>query len=390
MVSRDPLSPEPVSFPADPLPVAREKVDGRRVRVAGRTWLQFAGCDYLGLGRHPAVAAAAREAATRFGLGVAASRTTTGNHPLYEALEAALTSFARSPTALLTGAGYLANLAVAQVLAGRVGAVWIDEQAHPALFDAARLGEASVRTFRHRDPDDLRRRLRRSRRRGRVAVLTDGVFPLTGEVAPLAGLLEVLPPDGVLWVDDAHGLGVLGTTGAGTPEAAGAAVVEDARLIRTASLSKALGGHGGVILGPAWLREEVIRRSRLFRASTPPPLPAAAGVLAAVRWLQREDGLLAQLRQRIALARRAFARLDLPVPETATPVLSLRAASSARAAAIQSALAAEGILAEPANYPGTEQGGLFRFAISRAHTPGDIRRLERGLASGLRSAASSP
>jgi 7-keto-8-aminopelargonate synthetase-like enzyme len=361
----------PVLLPEDEFP-RLAPAGGNTLRVGRRTRLHFSGCDYFRLSRHPEVVAAFTRTAETDGLGVAASRLTTGNHPLYGRLETALARLMGAEGALLTGAGYLAASAWTQALAGEVGLALLDEQAHPSLRDASLLLGCPVRTFRHRDPAHAARLARRRRRPGRVLLLTDGVFSLTGEIAPLAEYLAALPRDALLLVDDAHGLGVLGPRGEGTPAVAGGA--GSPRLLRVATLSKALGGFGGVLAGPLrWLRRAP-ERSRLFGGSTPPPLPVVAAALLALRVLRRDRSLRARLRERTAQAKAGFAAAGFPQPENDVPILVLRLPTAPAARRFTAALDRAGIFARPLNYPGA-RGRHFRFALSSEHQPEDIARL---------------
>lgn len=357
---------------ADAAPVFR--LDGpNHLRVGRRRLVHFTGCDYLRLSRHPDVVAAFRQAAEAEGLGPAAARTTTGNHPLYGRLENAMARFAGAEAALLVGAGYLANLAVAQALAGKVDAVFIDEEAHPSLRDAAALLGAPMTTFRHCDPGDLRTVLGRLARVRHPLVLTDGVFPLSGRNAGLREHLGAMPAEGLLLVDDAHGLGVMGRRGRGTPDACG--VGADPRLLLTATLSKALGTFGGVILGPSWLTTRVRSASRLFRASTPFPLPCAAATLESIRVLRREPDRLARLRRNVRQAKTALAAMGHPQPANDAPVLSICLAGERTARRLENGLARAGLFARAIAYPGDDARPRFRVALSSEHTPEQIERL---------------
>lgn len=347
------------------------------MRVGRRRLVHFTGCDYLRLSQHPAVIAAFQEAGETEGISPAAARTTTGNHPLYGRLESAIARFAGVDSALLVGAGYLANLAVAQALMGTVDVVFIDEEAHPSLRDAAGLLALPITAFRHRDPDDLCRVMDRFPRSRRPLVLTDGVFPLSGDNAPVREYLQRLPKRGLLLVDDAHGLGVMGRRGRGTPDACG--VNGDLRLLRTATLSKALGTFGGVILGSQALTERVRSHSRIFRASTPFPVPCAAATLQSLRLMRGEPDRLARLRGNVRQVKTAFASLGFRQPENEAPVLSLCLADEPLARRLEAGLAKAGLFARAIAYPGDTVGWRFRFALSSEHTPEQIGRLENGV-----------
>src|SRR5437870_1627997 len=227
-------------------------VDVNEVRWRNRTLLYFSGCDYFRLARHPVVASAARAALEKIGLNVAASRLTTGNHKIYAQLEQELANFFGAETAIVFPEGYLAPMAAAQAVAGEFTHVFVDRLAHVALIDAARMLPGRLKMFDHRDPGALARAVSKLDSRARPIVLTDGMFSHDGSVAPLSEYLKILPPAGKILVDDAHGAGVLGAKGKGAAEYAG--VAQD-RIIYCATLSKAFGAYGGVVLGTRALRK---------------------------------------------------------------------------------------------------------------------------------------
>lgn len=275
------------------------------VRWRGRELIYFSGCDYFRLARDARLAAAARTALAKHGLNVAASRVTTGNHAIYQELEAALAEFFEAESALVLPDGYLAPMAVAQVLAGEFSHVLIDELAHGALADAAKLMRCAVKKFKHRDAEDLARVARECER---VIVFTDGMFAHDGSVVPLREYLRRLPASAWILVDDAHGAGVLGRHGRGTLEHAG---VGRARVIQCATMSKAFGAYGGVVLGSRALREKVVAGSRIFMGTTPLPPPLAGAALKAVRILSGSSGQ--KHRERLlANTRRLRERLKIP------------------------------------------------------------------------------
>ena len=358
------------------LPRALPSSDRTGVRVAGRRLAYFAGCDYYRMSSHPAVVAAAKEALDRYGFGVAASRLTTGNHPLYEELEAWLARFFRVPAALLVHTGYATNPIVAQALAGDVTHAFLDARAHASLREAADLLGCPIRGFAHRDADNLRRRLGRLPVGARPLVLTDGLFAHDGSIAPLAALLAALPPGGRLLMDEAHAAGVLGTGGRGTAEEG---AVADPRLIRTATLSKAFGAAGGVVLCDRALVERVIARSRWFAASTPMPLPAAAAALAAGALIAGDVALRARLRANTARVKAAARGAGFPVPENAAPMFGLTPSDPSVARRWRRAWLRRGVFPSLIQYPGGPPGGYFRLAISSEHTENDLASLTAAL-----------
>src|ERR1043166_9410273 len=206
----------------------------------GRRLIYFGGCDYFRLSSHPKGIGAARAALQEFGLNVAASRLTTGNHIIYERLEKVLVRFFGAESAVLVSNGYATNLIVAQALTGKIDCILLDEKAHPSLADAARLLACPVRNFQHWDADDFLRHRKRWRPGAKIALLTDGVFAHSGSVAPLRKYLPLLPRNAVVVVDDAHGAGVIGARGGGTLEFEGA---RDERGIQTETPGKATGAY---------------------------------------------------------------------------------------------------------------------------------------------------
>ena len=198
-----------------------QQVDRTYVLWGQRRLSYFAGCDYFRLSSHPEVLQAVKEGLDRYGLNVAASRMTTGNHPLFTRLEKALAGFFGAPAALLAGNGYATNLIVVQALRDGFSHILMDERAHLSQRDAVRFFAGPVLEFKHRDAPDLARQLRRLRGKSRPLLLTDGLFARDGEIAPLAEYLKVLPANGMVLMDDAHAAGMIGATGQGTVDTPG-------------------------------------------------------------------------------------------------------------------------------------------------------------------------
>jgi len=344
---------------------------GRRRKLA-----YFGGCDYFRLATHPQVVSAVAEGLVKYGLNVAASRFTTGNHRLYEALEARVARFFEVETALVTSSGYVANLVAAQALAGEFTHLLMDEQAHASLVDAACFLGAPVLKFPHRQPAKLARALKDLGRGACPLVVTDGLFAQDGALAPLPEYLGLLPPRGAILVDDAHGAGVLGQNGRGTAEHLSA---NSERLFLTATLSKAFGTYGGVILGARGFIQKALNRSRLFPGNTPLPLPLAAGALAALDVLQTDPALRARLRRNTAYVKDALRAAGLPVVDNPSPIVSLVAPDAPAAARLTNRLLARDIYPSLIHYPGGPPQGSFRFALSSEHTTAQLDRLIQAL-----------
>ena len=346
-------------------PEPLQQIERTYVRFHRRKLSYFAGCDYHRLASHPRVLAALRRGAERYGLNVAASRLTTGNHLLYGELETQLARFFAAETATLVASGYATNLVAAQALAGNFSHALLDGSTHPSLADAARFLDCPVLKFRHADPADLAASVRRCGPQARLLLLTDGMFSRDGAVAPLKEYLAALPSDARLLVDDAHGAGVLGRTGRGTLEHAG---VNRRRIIQTVTLSKAFGVYGGAILGSPKLRRRILDRSHLFAGSTPLPLPLVAAALQAVRLLQSDSRFKQRLDNNATFVKIALRAAGLAVPQNPGPIVALMPSHERAVATVRNTLLEAGIYPPYIHYPGGPSGGYFHFVISSAHS----------------------
>lgn len=353
-----------------------QQVNRTYVKYRGRTLSYFSGCDYFRLASHPTVRRAVEVGLRQFGLNVAASRVTTGNHALYPALEKAVARFFGAEGALLTNSGYVTNLAVAQGLAGQYSHVLIDERAHVALKDAAQFFECPVLSFKHRSPDHLTATLQRCGRGTRPVLLTDGLFSHDGSTAPLGAYLKLLPRDGLLVVDDAHGAGTIGNTGRGTVELE--RIPRD-QLVHTITLSKAFGVYGGAILCSSKLRDR-FARSRVFVGSTPLPLPLANAALSALKLVGTNPALREQLQQKMSFVRNALRKAGAELPDHPGPIVALHFQNAKLGTKLRQSLLKAGILPPFIQYPGGPAQGYFRFVISSEHTPGQLQKLVRVLA----------
>jgi 7-keto-8-aminopelargonate synthetase-like enzyme len=359
---------------AEPFQLAAplQQVDRTYVLHKGRKLSYFGGCDYFRLSSHPRIQNAMRDAIEKYGINVAASRVTTGNHPLYEELENRLRSFFAVEAALVVASGYVANLALAEALEGEFTHALVDERSHSSLKTALRLTGAKLTSFRHRNPADLRKQIGGSVKKGRVLVTTDGMFAQDGEIAPLAEYARILPKHDVLLVDDAHGAGTLGRTGKGTPELLG---VRDSKLVRTITFSKAFGVFGGAILGSKQIREKIIRGSRLFIGQTPPPLPVAAAVIATLELLRADTSLRQRLDQNTTFFKSRLRALGFVLPRNPSPIATFVPTRVNDIAAFKRALLQHAIFPSWIRYPGGPKHGYFRFALSSEHTPAQLEAL---------------
>jgi 8-amino-7-oxononanoate synthase len=345
-------------------PPPLQQLDRTYLQFRGRKLSYFSGCDYFRLASHPKLIAALRDGVKKYGLNVAASRLTTGNHLLYRRLEIALADFFDAPNALLVSSGYMTNLAVAQALAGNFSHVLIDEDSHPALWDAARFFDCPVLRFKHRAPADVANSVRRCGPGVKLILLTDGMFSRDGSIAPLADYVRVLPKDAWMLVDDAHGAGVLGRTGKGSLEHAG---VPRRRIIQTTTLSKAFGAYGGVILGTLDLRKKIFDRSQLFAGSTPVPLPLANAALQGLRILKTDQRLKERLVANTSYVRNALRHSSMATEGILGPIITIFPRSSRQTSRLSRQLLRSGIYPPFVHYPGGPAIGYFRFVISSEH-----------------------
>lgn len=358
-----------------------ERVDPVHLQQRGKRLLDFGGCDYLRLARSPALQRALLRAIKQYGWNVAASRLTTGNHPLYRRAEHLLARFFGAEAALLLPTGYSAPVAAAQAVTGQFTHALVDEASHVSLHDAARFLECAVWTFPHRDVRAVARLVQRAGLHARLILLTDGVFGWNGSVAPLADYKRVLPPTAWIMVDDAHAVGILGRRGRGTLEWHG---LPRRNTIQTLTLSKALGLYGGLILGTSALRQKIIQRSACFGGGTPLPLPFVAAIETALSELQRMLPTRDTALRHAARVRTALRNHGWEVLETPTPIVAIFPKTPHQARRLCRCLSAASIHPTWTEYPG-RPAGYLRLVFTPAHRPTDIDRLLKALLPSIRS-----
>jgi 8-amino-7-oxononanoate synthase len=345
------------------------RADGIVVERNGRRLISFSCNDYLNLIQHPAIAAAAQEALARYGLGAGASRLVTGNHPLYAELEARLARLKGAESACVFGSGYLTNLGVIPALVGRDDIILIDELAHACLWGGAQLSGARLLMFRHNDVDHLRALLAQHRAaHPRALVLTDGVFSMDGDLAPLPALSRVARLyDAWLMSDDAHGIGVLGG-------GRGSTFAHDAPVdipLQMGTLSKAIGAYGGYLCAAAPVIELMKSRARTFIYSTALPPAIVAAAIAALDLIERDPAYAA-----LPLAKaRTFTR-RIGLPDATSPIVPVVVGEADAALAASRMLEAEGYLVVAIRPPTVANGtARLRFTFNPAHSDADIERV---------------
>jgi 8-amino-7-oxononanoate synthase len=343
---------------------------GRGRVVAGDQTLQSFSCnDYLGLSRDPKTIAASIEATRRFGSGAGASRLITGSHSLYRELESALATIKGTEDAVVFGSGYLANLGIIPLLVGKPDLVVVDELAHASMLAGAKLSGASIVTFVHNDVDDAGRQLEANRPNHRhCLLLTEGVFSMEGDLAPLPELAALSDAhDAWLMTDDAHGLGVVG-------DGRGSTFAHDKDIdvpLQMGTLSKAVGAYGGYLCAGRNVCELVRNRARSFVYSTGLPPGTVAAASRALAIIQEDHSRVARP---LALARRFSNALGLPAAQSA--IVPLIIGQTEPSLAASDALRRDGFLVTAIRPPTVPQGtARLRFTFSSAHSDDSVAGL---------------
>ncbi len=347
--------------------------DGVRYEVDGRWLTNFSGNDYLGLSQHFAVVDALQASAARDGAGSGASHLVCGHHANHDALERELADWLGAPRALLFGSGFLANLAVMQSLLTEDDVCVQDRLNHASLIDAARLAGCKLRRYPHIDPEGALRQLR-TVPDGVAMLATDGVFSMDGDIAPLRELsLVARVQQALIYVDDAHGVGVVGPDGRGCAAEAG---LDASGILQLATLGKALGGYGAVVLGSEEMIGHLAETARPYIFTTAIPPAQAASSLAAVKLARRDHWRREKLQSLIAHFRHTALFRDLPLLPSSTPIQPLMCGDDKRATALATALEAQGIWV-PAIRPPTVPDGRarLRITLSSLHSQAEVDAL---------------
>jgi 8-amino-7-oxononanoate synthase len=348
-----------------------------RVRVGGRELLNFCNNDYLGLRTHPALIEAATQCMQRDGFGAGAAHLLTGHSREHHALEAELAAFTGRERALLFSSGYMANLGVISALTARHDGVLADRLNHASLLDGARLAGARLRRYAHLDALSARAIL--ESHPDTALIVTDGVFSMDGDVAPLRELANLARQYGAwLMVDDAHGLGVLGALGRGTLEHC--ALDASAVPILVGTLGKALGSFGAFVAGDAALIDTLVQRARSYVFTTALPPAIAAATRAALRVLQSEPWRRERLMGLVQRFRAGAASHALPLMASTTAIQPLLIGDSAQALKLSEALEQCGFWVAAIRPPTVPRGGArLRVTLSAAHSEADVDALLEAL-----------
>lgn len=357
-----------------------ERQKGMRVVVDGKAYHDFSSNDYLDLATDPRVAEAIAEAASRHGAGAAASRSIAGNHPLHEALEHDLARHVGTEAALLFPSGVMANLGTIPALVGRRDVIYSDELNHASILDGCRLSRATVRSFPHGDLDALAMFLAEDRGRYRRRLIAvEGVYSMDGDRFPLDRLAPLARRfDAAIYLDDAHGTGVVGPDGAGS--AAFYGVTSDMS-VHMGTLGKALGVAGAFVAGSRVLREFLLNRARSFIFTTGSPPALAAGAAVALGIARREESRRARLHRNAARLHSALAgRGRAPLPATPGHIIPIVLGGAERARRVGELLFEHGILVGVGRPPSVPIGkARLRITVSAGHSPTQVDLLAEAL-----------
>ncbi|MCP4996482.1 MAG: 8-amino-7-oxononanoate synthase [Gammaproteobacteria bacterium] len=347
---------------------------GAERQMNGKPLLTFCSNDYLGLANHPDVVAAFKRGADQYGVGSGAAHLVTGHTWAHQALEEALAEFTGRPRALLFSTGYMANLGVMTTLLGRGDTVFQDRLNHASLLDGSQLSRARLKRFPHQDMVTLADQLQTAGA-GEKLVAIDGVFSMDGDLAPLAEMAALCQKhDAWLMVDDAHGLGVLGESGAGTLEYLGLDI--EAVPILMGTLGKGLGTFGAFVAGSEDLIETLIQQARSYIFTTAIPPAVAEATLASLERVQADSWRRDKLRTLIERFRQGAGQLGLPLMKSETPIQPVVATSSEQALAWSQTLEDQGILVSAIRPPTVPEGSArLRVTLSASHTEEHVDRL---------------
>jgi 8-amino-7-oxononanoate synthase len=362
---------------------------GPRVLLDGKPVLLLCSNNYLGLADHPRVREAAAEAAMRWGVGTGASRLVSGTMTIHRRLEERLAAFEGSEGCVLFGSGYLANLGTIGALAGRGDTIFSDELNHASIIDGCRASRAEVVVYRHLDPEHLASRLRRHGGEGRRLIVTDSVFSMDGDVAPLAEIVELAREyEARVMVDEAHATGALGDGGRGAVAAAGLQGEVD---VLVGTLGKALGSYGAYVCASEEMVRYLINTARALIFSTAPAPPSVAGALAALELLQERPHKVGRLHGAAHTLRSALAKEGFGVRESDMHIVPLVVGESREAMRLCQAALERGVFAQAIRPPTVADGSSrLRLTAMASHTTSELQLAATVLADSAREVGLDP
>ncbi len=341
------------------------------VEIDGRQRLNFCANNYLGLANHPRLKAAAQKAIDAFGVGPGAVRTIAGTMGPHIELEKRLAQFKKAEACITFQSGFTANLATIPALVGKGDVIFSDELNHASIIDGCRLSRAQVVRYAHTDVDDLRRQIEATTAYGRRLIITDGVFSMDGDIAPLDKICAVAEEyDILLMVDDAHGEGVLGEGGRGIVDHFGLHGRVD---VEVGTLSKAFGVVGGLVAGKQSIVDWLRQRGRPFLFSSAMTIPDVAACIESVNMLDESTELVERLWANAALFKKEMKTMGFDTGQTATPIVPVMLGEAPLAQQFSRRLFEEGVFAMSIGYPTVPRGkARIRVMNSAAHSQADL------------------
>lgn len=349
------------------------KQGGGKLRIDGRTYLNFSSNDYLGLANHPEVIATSRRYLEAYGAGATASRLVTGTLEPHQELERTLARLKGYPDALVFGSGFLANAGIITALVGRNDHVFADKLAHASIIDGIILSRADLKRFHHNDPEHLRSLLQKCPGTGRRLIATESLFSMDGDIAPLAEIASLAAEyDAMVMIDEAHATGVFGPGGSGLIRQYG---LEEKVNVSMGTLSKALGGYGGFLACSPALRELLVNRARSFIYTTGMPPAVVGGAIGALNVIQKTPDSGAKLLRRAAVFRDRLQRAGLQTLDSQSQIIPVLIGDNAKTLAVAERLRAKGILTVAIRPPTVPEGtSRLRISVTLDHTEEDLER----------------
>ena len=347
---------------------------GAKLQVDGRSLVNFCSNDYLGLAGHPAIAAALKSGADTYGTGSGASHLISGHSAAHQQLEEQLAEFTGRPRALLFSTGYMANMGVINALVGRHDLVLQDQLNHASLLDGGWLSRADSKRYKHNNLEHLQQQLEQSGAH-RKLIVTDGVFSMDGDLAPLPEISTIAAKhNGWLMVDDAHGVGVLGATGGGIVEAQNLSIDQVPILMGT--LGKSFGTFGAFVAGSEALIETLIQFARTYIYTTALPPAIACATSASLQVIRKEQWRRDHLQRLIARFRRGAQQIGLQLMASDTPIQPILVNDDQLVVAINQQLRESGFMVGAIRPPTVPKGtGRLRISLSASHTEQQVDQL---------------
>lgn len=341
-------------------------INSIETRIDGKKVTSFCSNDYLGLSNHPEIIDAAIESTRQFGTGSGASRLISGNHILYEELEKKLARFKSTKSSLIFSSGYLANIGVITTFAGRNDTIFCDKLSHASIVDGCILSRAQVVRFHHNDVSDLQNKIKKIKTSGKRIIITEGLFSMDGDIAPLSEISQISKDyDCLLIVDDAHGTGVLGENGKGSAELSNC---ESGINIQIGTLSKALGSLGGFVATSDTIKNYLINKSRPFIFTTALPPAVLAAAIKAIDLIENNRELRKSLIANWKHLRQGLSSSGFKVLSETGPIIPVLIGEPGKAVLFSQKLMDRGFYVPAIRPPAVEKGkSRLRLTVSANH-----------------------